>query len=232
MTDINVPILRSVYFHSCSEEGEFLLSITSKKRISLIAIAVLLAALPLAAVEDHGSVKFGGVGVPGVTVTATEGDKKVVTITDAQGNYAFPDLAPGVWTVQVDMTAFEPMKRELTIAPGVASENWDLKLLPMDQIRAQATVVAPPVTAPLILQVAAAPKADGKKKPEQNAAEQAPAPPSPPPNPDSTLDASDNFLINGSQNNGAASPFAQSQAFGNNRRNLRGSTTAAWDSSE
>ena len=197
-----------------------MLSTTSKKllRISLIA----LIALPLAAVEDHGSVKFGGMPVPGATITATQGDKKIITVSDAQGNYAFPDLAPGVWTVQVDMLCFETMKRELTIAPGVASENWELKLLPMDQIHAAATQVAPPVAAPATpnLQIAAAPDAAGKKKADQVPAAAAPA--SPPPNADPSQDASDNFLINGSQNNGAASPFAQSAAFGNNRRNLRG----------
>ena len=204
-----------------------MLSITSKKlpRISLIALALILVALPLAAVEDHGSVKFGGMPVPGATITATQGDKKVVTITDAQGNYAFPDLAPGTWTVQVDMLCFEPMKRELTIAPGIASESWELKLLPMDQIHAAATMIAPPVPAAPVatpnLQVAAAPPdATGKKKDQQTPA--APAAPSPAPNADPSQDASDNFLINGSQNNGAASPFAQSAAFGNNRRNVRG----------
>jgi hypothetical protein len=205
-----------------------LLSITSKKlpRISLIAFLVILAAAPLAAVEDHGNVKFGGMPVPGATITATQGDKKIITLTDAQGNYAFPDLSSGVWTLRVDMLCFEPVQREITIAPGVAEETWELKLLPMDQIRAAATVVAPPVAAAPApnLQVAAAPDAKptaaaaGKKKDDQNA----PPPAGPPPNPDSSQDASDNFLINGSQNNGAASPFAQSAAFGNNRRNLRG----------
>ena len=34
-------------------------------------------------------------------------------------------------------------------------------------------------------------------------------------------DAADGFLVNGSVNNGAASPFAQLAAFGNNRRGLR-----------
>jgi hypothetical protein len=60
-----------------------------------------------------------------------------------------------------------------------------------------------------------------------NAANPAPAPANTPPPPgdapaaDSPFGAADGFLINGSVNNGAASPFAQLAAFGNNRRSGR-----------
>ena len=201
-----------------------MLSITSKKllRISLIA----LTALPLAAVEDHGNVKFGGMPVPGATITATQGDKKIVTITDAQGNYAFPDLAPGVWTLQVDMLCFETdeagchhcarrCQRKLgaeTAADGPDPRGGHDDCAPgSGRLRSDAPN----------LQVAAAPNAaDNKKKARADPGRSRCA--SPAPNADPSQDASDNFLINGSQNNGAASPFAQSAAFGNNRRNLRG----------
>ena len=43
----------------------------------------------------------------------------------------------------------------------------------------------------------------------------------PTPSGDADRGAADGFLINGSVNNGAASPFAQLAAFGNNRRNAR-----------
>ena len=42
-----------------------------------------------------------------------------------------------------------------------------------------------------------------------------------PPLPELERDAADGFLINGSVNNGAASPFAQTRAFGNNRPGQR-----------
>jgi hypothetical protein len=46
-----------------------------------------------------------------------------------------------------------------------------------------------------------------------------PKPPPPPPETsEDSQSAADGFLINGSQNNGASSPFAQAAAFGNNRR--------------
>jgi len=49
----------------------------------------------------------------------------------------------------------------------------------------------------------------------------APPPPGDAPAADSPFGAADGFLINGSVNNGAASPFAQLAAFGNNRRSGR-----------
>ena len=53
-------------------------------------------------------VKFAGLPVPGATVTATMGDKKLVAVTDPQGIYTFPDLPDGVWNLQVEMLCFTP----------------------------------------------------------------------------------------------------------------------------
>ena len=47
-----------------------------------LMIAVM-ANTVLPAAEHHGIVKFAGLGVPGATVTATQGDKKLVAITEA-----------------------------------------------------------------------------------------------------------------------------------------------------
>ena len=75
------------------------------RKISLLTLACVL---PLAASESHGAVKYGGLPLPGATVTATQGDKRIVAVTDANGNYSFPDLADGVWTIDVEMLCFEP----------------------------------------------------------------------------------------------------------------------------
>lgn len=192
-------------------------------RISLLALAAIGS---LGATDERGIVKFGGLPLPGATVTASRGDKKVVTSTDAQGAYSL-DLTDGTWTIQVEMQCFAPLQREVTVAAGGAGEKsppqeWELKLLPIEEIRAAATLVIAPAPTPAPnLSEAAAPSGPEKKaeSKKEDAQKQAPAPE---PNPDLNQDASDNFLINGSQNNGAASPFAQSAAFGNNRRNLRG----------
>ena len=69
--------------------------------LRLIAVWVALAGL--FASEHHGVVKSGGLPVPGATITATQDSKKVVTTTDDQGAYMFPDLVEGVWTIQVEM---------------------------------------------------------------------------------------------------------------------------------
>ena len=102
--------------------------------------------LPLAAAEHHGQVVFNGLPVPGATVTAVQGDKKVVAITDQQGNYAFPNLADGVWNMTVEMLCFEPKKDEVAVAPGAPNPIWEMKLLPFDQIKASAPPPPPPST--------------------------------------------------------------------------------------
>ena len=66
-------------------------------RIALLAAAM---ALPIVASQHQGQVKFGGLPLPGATVTATMGDQKKVAVTDPQGVYTFPDLADGPGRLQ------------------------------------------------------------------------------------------------------------------------------------
>src|ERR1022692_4675528 len=114
----------------------------------------------LSASEHHGIVKFAGLPVPGATITATMGDKKLVAITDLQGLYAFADLADGVWNVQVEMLCFATLNKEVAIAPNAPSPEWELKLLPFDEIKAAAP--APPRdTPPPASTPAAAPQTAG-----------------------------------------------------------------------
>ena len=111
--------------------------------------------LPLLGSEHHGTVKFGGLPLPGASVTAKpmnakEGDKSFSAITDLDGNYSFADLPDGVWTIQAEMPLFSPVEQEVTVGAGAAAADWDLKLLPADQIQALVT------PAPARLQVAEA----------------------------------------------------------------------------
>jgi len=113
-------------------------------RLLLICAIAWLSGLGLAmASEYHGQVTFGGLPLPGstVTVTATQGDKTAVAITDSQGFYSFPDLADGKWTIAIEMTGFAPVKQEVTVAPNAAAGAFEMKLLTLEQIRASAKPV-------------------------------------------------------------------------------------------
>jgi hypothetical protein len=176
----------------------------------LCLMACLAIATLAAASEHHGQVTFGGLPVPGATVTVTQGDRKLVAVTDQQGVYSFPDLQDGDWTVEVEMQCFSTIKQDVTVGPDTQAAKWELKLLPLDQIKAQ-------ITQPVPATPAAAPQVAGNpEKPESKPA--ATGPPLEEVNPS----ASDGFLINGSMNNGAASPFAQLAAFGNARNAAKG----------
>jgi hypothetical protein len=193
--------------------------------------SIALVVSSLAAAEHHGLVKFASLPLPGVTVTADQGQKRLTTITDPQGAYSFPDLPDGVWKIRVEMLCFTPQEREIGVAPGAPSAEWHLEPLPIEKIKE----ISPP---PLITETAAPQAAPAKatapkKKPAPQPANTATAfqraeltaaasaPRADDPGPAAPADfnqaPSDGFLINGSLNNAADSPFAQSVAFGNNR---------------
>ena len=232
--------------------------------IAVACIGLLVATLSLIAAEYRGQVKFSGLPLPGATVTATQGDKKLTAVSDEQGNFAFPDLPDGTWQLQADMLGFTPAKQEITQGTGLPGPSFELKMLPLDQINAVAAPAAPetpaatttaptqtttatPADAPapsLKASIAAAnamsaatakPAAKGKGKnavpatastafqrTDLNGSAAAPPPPSGAAAPEVTGElqqrAADSFLINGSAQNGASSPFAQNPAFGNNRK--------------
>jgi trimeric autotransporter adhesin len=153
-----------------------------------------------AASEQQGQVTFNGLPVPGATVTATRDGSKSIAVTDTQGLYSFPDLTEGTWRMAVTMFGFTTTERDVAIAPKMAIMNWELKLLSLDQIKAEVqptqTAVAQPRTEP----------AQNKQAPTIEGAED-----------DLSQSFADGVVINGSVNNGAASSFSQAAAFGNAR---------------
>jgi trimeric autotransporter adhesin len=211
-------------------------------------IALLVAVGPLTASEYHGVVQFGGLPVPGATVTATQGDQKSAAVTDRQGAFSFPDLRDGAWTIDIGMPGFAPIHQDVNVIPAGQASEWELKILPFTEIMKD----VPSPAAPVPEQAAAStPTTPAEKTPSTSRrASRAPAPqPSggfqradvnasapaapaaaassaadaiPPNDNDLAQRASDGLLINGTANNGAASPFAQSNAFGNNRRGTGG----------
>jgi hypothetical protein len=169
----------------------------------------------LPAAEHHGLVKFGGLPIPGVSITATQNQRKLSTITDPQGVYSFSDLADGTWTIQVEMQLFTTERRDVTISATAPPAEWELKLLPAGQIDGLVATASSTRTPFQRTDVNAAP---GAPAAETSAPARSPDPAAAA---ELAQRAVDGFLINGSVNNGAASPFAQLPAFGNNRRGPR-----------
>lgn len=197
----------------------------------LIAVVLCVCVIPvlLSAADHTGQITFNNLPVPGATVVATQGDKKVTTHADQEGRYHLSDLADGVWAMRVEMLGFEAVTREVTVGPPGEPTIWQMKLQSFADItrdrevqRSAAAGVVPPSAAP-----EAAPNGSGivpsratTPAANNNRAQANATPPPPADLPDPNL-AADGLLINGSVNNGAASPFAQAAAFGNNRRGPR-----------
>lgn len=199
--------------------------------IRLVCILVTLVFSTAAvASEYHGQVFIGGVPVPGATVTVTQGDKQQVTVTDRQGLYEFADLANGAWEIKIEMRGFSTLEASVTVAPNAPQGTWELKLLGLDQLLAQAQSGAPQSTP---AQTTPQPKPAGEAEaasqstPVKDAAQKKDAPKSteagaPPAPPDETADkATDGLLIHGTENNASTSPFSLSPAMGNHRPGSR-----------
>jgi hypothetical protein len=207
----------------------------------------------LVLMEHHGQVMFGGVPVPGVSVTATQGDKKFTVVTDQQGAYSFPELADGPFTIQVEMLGFSTLKQEVT----TPTASFELKMVPIEELHAEvahgvpsdpapaaATTSAPAAAAtapnarPLNAPANGRPAANQPNRQQGGAFQRtqvnesgnANATPANNAAPQSSAfanlsqeelnqRAADGLNINGTVNNGAASPFAQLQRIGNNLRN-------------
>ncbi len=195
----------------------------------VLCLVYLFAAIAFpciaAASEYRGQVTFGGLPLPGATVTVTQGTKKVTAVTDQGGLYTFPDLADGPGKIEIEMLCFSTVTADVTISPATAPGKWELTLLPLDQITKLTKL--PPAPAPSL---SARPKT-----PASSTASNENAPEIPKPAEDATQQSSDGFLVNGSVNNAATSRFSLDQAFGNRRLNSKslytGGLAAVYDNS-
>src|ERR1035438_2864532 len=125
--------------------------------IFLRTFAVCMVVTGLMAGEHRGTVQSGGVPLPGVTVTATLGEKKVTTTTDDNGAYAFPNLDDGVWTLHFEMLGFGPLTKEVGVAPDAPSAQWEMKFLSAEEIRAAVAAANNPTPAASTAPTPAAP---------------------------------------------------------------------------
>src|SRR5262245_17207187 len=209
----------------------------------LVALAIIRGAVRLEAAEYAGVVTGTGVPIPGATVTATRGDKQVATTTDPNGVFRFTDLDEGEWTVRVEMLGFSTVTQTVSVAAGIEPAKWTLTLKSVQEL---VTITPQASTASSSSNGAAAPNPSASTTPRRPNASNRPNTSSSNPsngsnaqtpsntanraNPSDTagtappadpFGTADSYLANGSVNNGAASPFAQMAAFGNNRRGQR-----------
>ncbi len=84
-----------------------------------------------------GTVSFGSQPLPGATVIATQGERRAVTTTDESGGYEFTGLAPGTYTVEVQMFGFQPASKQIQIGSGAQPTTWSLELQPRPREFAQ-----------------------------------------------------------------------------------------------
>lgn len=182
----------------------------------------LLLCIYLDAAEHRGLVKLGNLSIPGAKVSVQKGSNSLSTITDAQGEYVFPNLNEGTWTVRVEMSGFVESGGEVRV-PGEAA-IWKLSILPMAKITQMTGTVA--------VRAVDSPKVESKKKTKvampaavntssgfQTAELRGANAPVAAAEVSSEVarKAADGLLVNGSVNNAASSPFSQMPAFGNNR---------------
>jgi trimeric autotransporter adhesin len=181
------------------------------QRLKLLVTRVCLAALLVVpcvatAAEYHGLVSYGGLPVPGATVTVTQDGKKFVTVTDTQGLYSFPALANGPAGLVVEMTGFSPIKQDVVIGTD-ATGKWELQLMSLDAIR---TALKPTISADITVVQARSEAKKTADAPKPVAGQTPVAVPE-----ETAQRAADGLLVNGSVNNAATSQFTLAQRFGN-----------------
>jgi hypothetical protein len=179
----------------------------------LIFLLALLAFPVLAAASEyHGQITFGGLPLPGATVTATQGAKSFTTTSDQGGVYHFDDLPDGTWKIEIEMQCFSTIESNVAITANTPAGNWELKLLPLDQLTARSKMAQlPPSLPPSAITTA-------KNSGASPSANETPDIPKPQ---DQSDQSSDGFLVNGSVNNAATSQYSLDRAFGNRRPNSK-----------
>jgi hypothetical protein len=178
------------------------------------------------AAEYAGVVTGAGVPIPGATIIASRADKQVVTTTDQTGVFRFADLDDGEWTIRVEMLGFASQTQNVAVAAGAGPTTWALTLKSVQELigsngptgsigsTSSNGAVASTRTTPT-------PRSTNSSNSSNSSNPSNSSNSSNPSNPSDPFGTTDGYLVNGSVNNGAASPFAQLAAFGNNRRGQR-----------
>ncbi|HTD44246.1 MAG TPA: TonB-dependent receptor [Bryobacteraceae bacterium] len=96
--------------------------------MQLFKIFVFLGCSLTIAWGQSGTVKSEGQPIPGATVHATQGDRILTTVTDANGTFTLDKMTPGAWTVDVNMFGFEAGRRDVQIGTSPTKIDFTLEL--------------------------------------------------------------------------------------------------------
>jgi hypothetical protein len=96
--------------------------------MQLLKMLTLLGFSLAIAWGQSGTVKSEGQLIPGATVRATQGDRVLTTVTDANGTFTLDKMTPGAWTVDVNMFGFEASRREIQIGASPTKIDFTLDL--------------------------------------------------------------------------------------------------------
>jgi len=90
-----------------------------------LALTLLAATVPAAAQDFRGTIQgritdASSGAVPGATVTASHTETNVAAsaVTDADGNYSLPFLAPGPYRLTIELTGFKKVERRVDVRIG------------------------------------------------------------------------------------------------------------------
>ncbi|MBI4876701.1 MAG: TonB-dependent receptor [Acidobacteria bacterium] len=89
---------------------------------------LLLVTAVLSAAEHRGMVKSGNLPIPGASIAAAKGERKVAATTDEAGRYGLEGLESGPWMVEVEIFGFEKQRREVFVGAEAELPAFDLKL--------------------------------------------------------------------------------------------------------
>src|SRR5579863_9319797 len=96
------------------------------KQMQSFKIFALLGCSLAIARGQSGTVKSDGQPIPGATVRATQGDRVLTTLTDANGAFTIDKMGPGMWTIDVSMFGFDTARKDIQI--GTSPVKIDLSL--------------------------------------------------------------------------------------------------------
>jgi hypothetical protein len=101
---------------------------------SVVVVAIWLAMAGTAFAQETTGTLTGrlvdsqGLGVPGVTVTATGQQGSKTAVTDADGSYRIPFLTPGSYSVRAELQGFKTVERQAVTVSLGSTTTVNLKL--------------------------------------------------------------------------------------------------------